>query len=63
MKSEHCENWEGGYEEISEAKTTDDCNILSSHAIFIIKIQDNGTLKLKGRILVHGNRDNEREII
>lgn len=34
-------------------------NEISSHVVFMVKSGDEGTLKLKGIIVVHGIRDND----
>lgn len=63
MKAEHDENWTGAYEEVHESDLERGANVISSHVVFKVKSNDDGSLKLKSRIVVHGNRDDERELI
>lgn len=63
MRAEHDENWTGAYEEVAEAGLPKTANIISSHVIFKIKTNDDESLKLKGRIVVHGNRDAEKDMV
>ena len=37
-------------------------NIISSHVIYKIKINDDHSLKLKARISLHGNEDTQKEL-
>lgn len=57
MRSEHEENWVGAYEEVDESKLPRGENVISSHVEFKIKENHEQRLKLKGRIVVNGNRD------
>lgn len=38
-------------------------NVISSHFIYKLKTNDDGSLLLKGRIVVHGNRDAQKDIV
>lgn len=61
MRAEHGENWLGAYGEMNESYLPNGANVVSSHAIFKIKIMDDGSLKMKGSIVVHVNRDSEKD--
>lgn len=63
MRSEHDENWVGAYEEVAESELPSEANVISSHVVFKIKTNDDSSLKLKGRIVVHGNRDADRDLV
>lgn len=38
-------------------------NVISSHVVFKVKTNDDGSLELKGRVVVHGNRDSEKDSV
>lgn len=59
MKAEHDENWVEAYEEVPESGLRNNADVISSHLVFKVKTNDDGSLKLKGRIVVYGNRDPE----
>lgn len=63
MKAEHDENWKDAYTEVEESSLPHNSNVVSSHSIFKIKTLDDGEIKLKGRIVVHGNRDSEKDLV
>lgn len=61
MNDEHDKNWKDAYEEANERDLAEDANIVSSHSIFKVKKDDLGNMKLKGRIVIHGNHDADRD--
>lgn len=61
MKNEHDKNWKDAYTEVKESDLSGDANIISSHVVF--KTKDDGYLILKERIVVHGNRDDEKDLL
>lgn len=61
IPKERDENWKLVYEEVKKRDFRQDPNILSSHSIFKIKRDENGGLKLKGRIFVQESRDTDKE--
>lgn len=63
MVADHDQNWVGSYEEISEADLPYRENVISSHVVFKVKNNEDGGLKLKGRIVVHGSRDTDRDLV
>lgn len=40
-----------------------EANVIASHVVLKIKTNDDGTLKLKRLIVVHGNRDSYRDLV
>lgn len=50
-------NWEG-----VESEFTKDANVISSHVIFKVMTNEDGSFLLKGRIVVDGNRDTENDM-
>lgn len=60
MKKEKNENRSEAYEEVNEMDLPEDANIVSSHAIFRTKKEEDGNLRLKGYIVDHGNRDADK---
>lgn len=63
MKAEHDDNWTDAYEEVLEHDLPQKANLISSHILFRVKTNDDGSLRLKGRIVVHGNRDDEKKTV
>ena len=46
--------------EVSIDKVPKDSNVITSHVIYKVKANDNGSLKMKARIAPHGNKDKDR---
>lgn len=63
MKREHDDNWTDAYQEVAERGLPKGANLISSHVVFKVKTNDDGSLKLKGRIVVHGNRDDDKDLV
>lgn len=63
MKQEHDDNWTDAYQEVAEHALPKGSNIISSHVVFKVKTNDDGSLRLKGRIVVHGNRDDDKDLV
>lgn len=61
MDREVSENWAGVTEEVDAARMPADSNLLSTHFVFKLKKSEQGERKLKARLVVHGNRDNEKD--
>jgi len=56
------ENYHGAYEEVDFRDLPPNANIISSHHFFEIKHDgEEGKLKLKCRLVPHGNRDNDKD--
>lgn len=56
----HDEIWKDAYVDILETELPRDANIISSH---VVKTDDAGGLKLKGRIVVIGIRDADKDLV
>lgn len=54
---EHDDNWHEVYKEVIGKKLQADANILSSHVVYKQKNDEDGAMRLKTRIVPHGNRD------
>lgn len=63
MKEEHDENRVEAYEEVNERELPVHAKIVSFQAIFKINKEDDGGMTVKERIVVHGNRDADRDHI
>lgn len=50
-------NWSEAYEEVTEASVPMNSNVLDSHFVYKIKIEEAGKKRLKARLCPHGNRD------
>lgn len=59
MDKEVTENWMHVTEEVGVGDMPQDANLLSTHFVFKIKKDEEGERKLKARLVVHGNKDNE----
>lgn len=57
------ENWSGIYEIVNESQVLKVANILSSHVVYKVKVNEDQSVKLKERIFPHGNREKEKEDI
>lgn len=57
VKEEVEDAWKDAFTEVSEQQVPFDANIISSHIIYKIKIDEKGTKRLKARLCPHGNRD------
>lgn len=53
-------NWNGAYIETPASTVDKNANVFSSHVVYKVKDGDDGQLKLKGRLVLHGNRDKDR---
>lgn len=61
MKSEHDKTQIDAYEKLLEQKIPKGASFISSQVVFKIKIISYGTLKLKGRIFIQGNREYDND--
>lgn len=55
--------WKGAFEEVDESTIPKNGNIISSHIIYKVKQNEDGTLKLKARLCPHRNRDRAKGTI
>lgn len=53
-------NWKDAYIKNPAYNITNNANIISSHFVFRIKEDETNNLKLKARLVLHGNRDKNR---
>eukprot|EP00177_Eucheuma_denticulatum_P007832 GFKZ01014258.1.p1 GENE.GFKZ01014258.1~~GFKZ01014258.1.p1 ORF type:complete len:1202 (-),score=97.36 GFKZ01014258.1:1881-5486(-) len=63
FKAEHDSNWAGAYVNVSEENIPRDANIVRSHTVYKVKVDESGDKKLKARICPHGNEDAEKDEI
>lgn len=61
MDLEVTENWASVTEEVSAQEMPRDANLLSTHFVFKIKKTEQDERMLKARLVVHGNRDEEKD--
>lgn len=57
MYNANDENWKVEYTEVTESGLLGNENNICPHVVIKDKTNDGGILKLKGRIVLHGNRD------
>jgi len=55
--------WAETFEEVNEYEIGRDENIITSHVVYKIKADENCIMKLKRRIVPHGNRDDMKDEI
>lgn len=60
IESELSENWKDAYLEVNANNLSKDANVIGSHFVFKVKADIDGSLKLKARLVLHGNRDRDR---
>jgi len=52
--------WKGAYEEVPENAVPRNANVICSHIVYKIKLEEENHKRLKARLCPHGNRDQER---
>lgn len=57
LGKEHQDNWSEAYEEVPEGQVSRGENVIASHVVYKLKVDEKGGMKLKARICPHGNRD------
>ena len=57
------ENWKGVYSEMPESEVALNANVIRSHTVYKIKSDEHAKLKLKARIVAHGNEDKDRDAV
>lgn len=63
LDKENGVNWKDDYEQVAENDVPRKANVIESHCMFKQKDEEDCTLKLKGRIVLHRNRDDENKDI
>jgi len=58
---EHRTNWSDAYEEVYDKEVPRNANVISSHVVYKLKTDEDGSRKLKARIVPHGNHDDEKD--
>lgn len=60
VEEELAQNWQGAYELVGINSLPPDANVIASHVVFKVKDNQDGSLRLKARLVLHGNRDKDR---
>lgn len=60
LSTELEENWNSAYTVVKSSELPRDANIIGSHTVYRVKEDDDGHLKMKARLVLHGNRDKDR---
>ena len=63
FRKEHDSSWKGAYKEIPKCQVPRSANVITSHTVYKVKTQEDGSKDMKARIVPHGNRDNEKDNI
>ena len=61
LKHEHDSNWTEAYEEVLDCDVPRYANVITSHVVYKVKTDEEGTRKMKARIVPHGNHDDEKD--
>lgn len=61
LESEHASNWEKAYIEIPDKEVPRDANVITSHVVYRVKTDEDGSRLMKARIVPHGNHDDEKD--
>lgn len=61
IEAEHMANWTDVYEVVDINALPDRANVISSHYVFKIKDEIGKPLRLKARLVLHGNRDVDKD--
>lgn len=57
LMAEHDDNWKDAYIEMSDSDVDKTENVIASHVVYKLKVDEAGGMRLKARICPHGNRD------
>lgn len=60
LQAEIDDNCHGAFSEIPAFTIEENANVIRSHVVHKVKEENNGTLKLKARLVLHGNRNKDR---
>lgn len=60
VQAELAQNWQEAYDLVPIDSLPPDANVIASHVVFNVKDNPDGTLRLKARLVLHGNRDKDR---
>lgn len=63
FKTEHNSNWAEAYTDVCDHSALRHANVITSHVVYKVKTQEDGSRSLKARIVPHGNRDDEKNDI
>lgn len=63
LRKEYEEKWRDNVAIVEDTEVSRSSNIISSHVVYKLKIDDDDRKKMKARICPHGNRDAEKDDI
>lgn len=63
LKKEHNSNWADAYKEVEEKEISRSANVISSHVVYRLETDEEGSRMLKARIVTHANHDSEKDDI
>lgn len=61
LQAEHDLNSTEAYKEIPEIDVPRGANVISSHVVYSVKTEEDGSRMMKARIVPHGNHDDEKD--
>lgn len=63
VKTEYNSNWANSYIEMKDADVPKGANVIGSHIVDKVKVEENNRKRLKAHLCPHGNHDNEKDSI
>ena len=60
---EYTSKWADAYVEVDDRYIPANANVITSHIVYKVKVDEDGSKSLKSKIVPHGNRDSEKDKI
>ena len=60
VQEEYQPNWADSYVEVQDKIVPKDANVIGSHVVYKVKVEENNQKRLKARLCPHGNHDDEK---
>jgi len=61
LKEEVESNWKGAYETFTENEVPRNANVIDSHVVYKVKVEENDSKRMKARLCTYGNRHKMKE--
>ena len=63
VTAEYTSNWADAYIEVKDEDVRKGANVIGSHIVYKVKVEENGRKRLKARLCPHGNHDIEKDSV
>lgn len=63
VKTEYDSNWADAYVEVKDRDVPKGANVIGSHIVYKVKVEENNRKRLKARLCPHGNHDDEKDSV